>query len=650
MRKFRLTVLICGLLFCLTYFFHRFENAPNPNEYSRIYQLRAVVEQKTLAIDSMIARYKHLMDKSRFNGKYYSDKSFGMTLIAIPFYYSYYLLFGVCTDNEWMKYFLRIFCVTIPHIIFIIMLYLNYVYAMPHKRVREFVWLGYSLGTIIFTYSGLFYSHVTGASLAGISFILIDKKRENFSIVLSALTGFLLGLAVIVEYPFAIIAFWLLLLMAINLTGQKKITIMVVALGSFLIPVSVQLIVNYLSFGDIFSTGYAHKTSVSQVYYHSTGFFGVSLPKTESLMGILISPSRGLYYFSPFLLIAYPVMIRNLFKKNRKYPAQTVILFCIILSFTMFAASVVDWQGGWTVGPRYYIGAIPFLVIAILKIGIPAIRSKPAGNFLYALIIGSVLWGIIHCVYNSAGFPFIPESFAVPLWGFSAVLISKGYVSPNMGNLAGLTGALSLFPLFFVIVVLCEIPFFLRIRNLRNILYSRYFILILITACATVFATKFIPEGDKQLNHRHFAYIYKYLDKPADYIEQLYIIRRMDKTDITAGFDLAEQLRKKGFYSLAKTHFEKILTANPSHKKAEDNVRIITSSLNNESELYKKIKSQPGYETDPMKKAVLCVRFGDYNCAKKYLSAVSGDKKRANDAHILIDIIDTVEKYEVIPE
>lgn len=653
MRKFRLTVLTCGLFFCLIYFFHRFPGAPNPNEYSRIYQIRAIVEQKTLAIDSMISRYKHLMDKSEYKGHFYSDKSFGLTLMALPLYYVYFNISGACADNEWMKYFLSIFCVIIPHIIFILMLYLNYVFAKPHRRLREFVWIGYSLGTIVFAYCGLFYSHVTGASLLAISFIIIDKYRKKMSISISALTGFLLGLSVIVEYPLAIIVFWLFIFFLINLIKDKKMYLILPAVILFFIPIFVQLWVNYLSFGDWFTTGYAHKKSVSQIYYHSKGFFGVALPSVESMWGILFSPSRGLYYFSPFLMAAYPVIFKNLFGRKRDSVIESIILMCIIFCFTWFSASVVDWKGGWTVGPRYYIGAIPFLIIAILRFGFPAFRRKRTRNFSYGLMIASIFWGIIHCVDNTAGFPFIPESFSVPLWNFSAVLISKGYVSPNIGNLFGLKGELSLCPLFFIIISITEITYFLKHSKLYELRYIRCFVFIFLVTFCAVYITKFLPEGDTKSNHLHFSYIYKYLYKPADYIDELYLINKMEPTDMMNSYDLAINLKKNGFYSLAKDHFEKILSDDPAHEKAGTQVEAIVSQLNAESQKYNSIKS--GYcptDIKPLEKALLFIHFGDYKPAREILSDLARNKtiKQRKTARKLLSIMNIIEKYGIKQE
>ena len=91
------------------------------------YQIRAVVEHKTLVLDKMIDKYGFLMDRSIYKNRTYSDKSFGLSILSIPLYSVYHLIAGDCGDNEWLKYFLTLLCVTFPHIIFLMLVYRFYI-------------------------------------------------------------------------------------------------------------------------------------------------------------------------------------------------------------------------------------------------------------------------------------------------------------------------------------------------------------------------------------------------------------------------------------------------------------------------------------------------------------------------------------------
>ncbi|MCP5462194.1 MAG: hypothetical protein H7A34_03280 [bacterium] len=68
------------------------------------------------------------------------------------------------------------------------------------------------------------------------------------------------------------------------------------------LPIALQMYVNYLSFGSPFSTGYAHKAAVSQMYWLSCWKWlsGVSIPSWKKRFGAFCFPSRGMFYFAVF--------------------------------------------------------------------------------------------------------------------------------------------------------------------------------------------------------------------------------------------------------------------------------------------------------------------------------------------------------------
>jgi hypothetical protein len=111
------------------------------------------------------------------------------------------------------------------------------------------------------------------------------------------------------------------------------------------------LLWNLYYFGNIFG-GYSSLNG-----FHQWQFF------VDSTAGILFSPSRGLFVYSPVLLFVLPgliYLIRNLW---RSYPIAIDILFLVMLMMSgvilMSYCFVSWWWGGYSYGPRFLTDVLP---------------------------------------------------------------------------------------------------------------------------------------------------------------------------------------------------------------------------------------------------------------------------------------------------
>ncbi len=80
----------------------------------------------------------------------------------------------------------------------------------------------------------------------------------------------------------------------------------------------------------------------------------------ESIPGMLFSPSRGLFFFSPLLIIGI-LGVWEIFKNKKWLPFRYLIP--IPLTFFLIQASWFDWWGGWSYGYRTLLEACPFLCL-----------------------------------------------------------------------------------------------------------------------------------------------------------------------------------------------------------------------------------------------------------------------------------------------
>lgn len=115
----------------------------------------------------------------------------------------------------------------------------------------------------------------------------------------------------------------------------------------------------------------------------TTGSFSLS---SGGYAGLLMSPNRGLFVFSPVVLFAaagLPALARSHWRSP--------LLWCTLAAVFQFIlyASYVVWWGGHTYGPRYMLDILPLL----LPLGIVAMHEL-RGRVLPAVAAAALAWSI----------------------------------------------------------------------------------------------------------------------------------------------------------------------------------------------------------------------------------------------------------------
>lgn len=121
-------------------------------------------------------------------------------------------------------------------------------------------------------------------------------------------------------------------------------------------------------------------------FAHPVGAYAVAIPDPfilapgfwTGLAGLLISPARGLFVFSPWL-IAVPVGVW-LWWRRAEYRLLVACLLGAVVSQVLFY-SMVDWKAGYSYGPRFLTDMAPMLAF----LAIPAVQgASDAGRLLLA--------------------------------------------------------------------------------------------------------------------------------------------------------------------------------------------------------------------------------------------------------------------------
>lgn len=161
-----------------------------------------------------------------------------------------------------------------------------------------------------------------------------------------------------------------------------------------------------------------------------TGGYGLILASAPQLLGhpvpagvagLLFSPGKGLFVFSPFLLFL------PLFAARTLRPPSTRVLTILLIAgavaqIVFYAYS--DWRGGWSYGPRFLTDMLPlavwmlapvlsslgqglralFLTACLFSIGVQLV-----GAFVYQGLSDPPLTASVHAVWEPANTPFVSE-------------------------------------------------------------------------------------------------------------------------------------------------------------------------------------------------------------------------------------------------
>ncbi|HEX7155224.1 MAG TPA: hypothetical protein VF618_27390 [Thermoanaerobaculia bacterium] len=389
----------------------------SPNEVTRWLLAAALVEDGSVEVSRFVPlvgpRFDDLAIK---DGRTYSNKAPGLALLSLPGYLALRPSVGEPSPFNLRPVLtaMRLFGATLP----LVLLALLFVRVAREANVSDersaFVVCLLLFATPLFVYGLLLFSHALVAAALFGAWVCLFGLREPRDL----LGGALIGLAVASEYP--AIAPAAALVMALLTTRDWRRVTRVVLAG---LPFAVALgLYHFTAYGSPFTLPSHYEKVAEYRAIGSTGLFGIHLPSPMTLLSLLFDPARGLLVFSPVVVLAIPAFV-SLRQKLAARAWWTLVL--VPAATLLFYAGYANWHGGWNVGPRYLVPMLPFLMAAMLLGG----RRWPRAE---ALLAG---WSVLAVVGTSLVFPFPPNAFAFPWMTFSAPLLGRGLVTPNVFHL-----------------------------------------------------------------------------------------------------------------------------------------------------------------------------------------------------------------------
>ena len=410
----------------------------NPNEMVRVYAVRALVETGDYSIGTrgptgdhgpIYDAWGYVNDKALFctdgrqapdcHGRLYQAKAPGLTFLgALPLWvlnHARASLHLPPPTKAQVVWWLRFWVVILPTLLAWTWLARWLPTRLDRPGLGLAAVLAAALGSLSLTYGQMFAGHQPGgvALLALFAAIVAAGRLGNPGAVL--LAGLAGGWAVIIEFTMApavvILGLWLLA------RRRDPRDLVRLAVGGAL-PIVLLLHNNWRSFGSPLQLSYSHLENPGFVRDMAPGFMGIHLPTEEKVVGSLLSPFTGLYFWAPWMVLAWlgwlalgrsrasaGVQSAGAWLLDRR--GEAAVAGAVCLYFLFFQCTHSLWRGGWVVGPRYITAMVPFAAIAAAH-GLDAIArwKSPVAPLLLSVggVAAIVITGAGSAV--SQGFPF----------------------------------------------------------------------------------------------------------------------------------------------------------------------------------------------------------------------------------------------------
>lgn len=310
-------------------------------------------------------------DLAYSRGSFFPNKAPGAALIGVPAYFVIHGLekllgldpdaWWILTMNAWLTTGLGVGLISALGVA----LFFRVTLELSDHDLHASTWaaIAFAAGTLFFPYATVMFEHNVAAVglLGGFRlFLLAPRQSSPYRRRLFLFCGGVVaGWSAISTY----IAFVpiLLLLAGVWYRGRRVSDLPWIGLG-LSVPLAIVMGYHQACFGTPFTTSYHFQNPQFQ---ETDAFLKVlERPRLERLVGVLISPFRGIFFSSPVLLLGAAGLIAWFRRPERRIEA---LLFGGIFGFfLLFNVCFNGWHGGWGIGPRYLVPGLPFLAIPMV--------------------------------------------------------------------------------------------------------------------------------------------------------------------------------------------------------------------------------------------------------------------------------------------
>lgn len=638
-RALHRAALTCTILIAYTFFVP----PPSPEYFGTNNSVRFYLT-KSLTLDRSFAIEKYYLggiDAAFYQGHYYSGKAPATSFLAVPVYWLAWETVGRhFAIPDWVYLYLVQVCViALPSVLLALLMHGFLCRFVPSEWYADMIVLGYSLGTMAFPYSTQFVGHQLAAVLLFGCFIVLLKWRRDFAFAPSPtslsraesrgrfarssllVSGVLGGLAVAADYQVMLILCVIFIFTAFSF--RRPGAIVIFALGC--VPgVFFVLLYNYACFGDILSFPYAHEAMPIAREVQSQGLFGIQIPKLIPFLMLLMSPFRGLFFVSPFLLLVMP----GLYSLVRKSPdadhmeiaiglsKERLFWLCLssILGYMFLISSYSAWAGGAGYGPRFLVPVIPFFILPIASLTERGARG-------YGIVLGIfVAYSVIFHFVGTAGGASAHEHLWNPVREFLLPSFLRGNVRPNWLTLLGCPRGASLVVL--VTLIGGGIALFLATGKRMGTVGARspltsldmcFLWLCILIACAMILLFIFYETSESAYRYAVIGHSYDYSGDGEAAIPHFEKSLQMDPVNPLVLNDLTAILAERGEYARALEIHLRAVAVRPEDPAIKERAALLTRII----DISGAIASSPHRQELLIERAVLLDRLGCSGAARR---------------------------------
>lgn len=422
------------------------------NESMRLYFVQAVAESGRPELDAVVARHGSMpVDRSEHGGHIYMDKAPGLSALALPLYAVASALDPKIAGTDLWRfgYAATFLTVAVPLLAMLAMLAANLQACGSPQAMRVTV-VALAIASPLAVYATLYFGHGLAAACVGAAFFALLggdpaalSQRRAWGIglalgyagwtdtpvfALAALIGLFAWVRGWPEGSRPVVAGWISL---------KRVWPIAVGIALGLLA---QLLYNTWVLGSPLLFTYQFKGDRQLAAIMDTGILGFRSPQADALVGLWLTPRRGLLYHAPWLAAAVAGLWWLASRRDRPRQLRADAAGALVVSggYALVVSGFADWPAGDCAGARHLLPIVPLLAWGLLPLW-----SAPLPPLLRGGIVASLLAGSLMHLPTIATFPYHFEQVQRPVLELAVPLITVGAWSPSIGAWLGLPGTAS---------------------------------------------------------------------------------------------------------------------------------------------------------------------------------------------------------------
>jgi hypothetical protein len=408
-----------------------------PNETSYGFLALALYERQSFNVDTEVKRFWATEDLAQHGGHFYTNKAPGLSLWLAAFTPIVDLVTPGRIKLIELTYYGRVLALTLPFVLFLYA-FGRFLERLVSPATAWGIVLAYGLGTNAGVYASMLINHNLTAMAHFAAFYALWRGGRRSALIAGLASGF----GVLLEMP-TIILFAALGISAVVLAPSRERLRAAALFAAGALPMAAILLAyNWTCFGNPLVVSYMRD---QKILSPEGGRAAISPPSAVALFGLFASPSRGLFFHSPWMLLA----IGGAFAMRRLSAAREQRLLAGMLAgcaaLALFISGFLYWHGSATAGPRYLIATYPYLAtLAALTLEHASARWRPrlVAAFAATLVISIAVNTLIVMIFPVI--PWVPDGLLLNVVsGFAIPYLREGLGTYTIANHLGATLAAS---------------------------------------------------------------------------------------------------------------------------------------------------------------------------------------------------------------